>query len=524
MEQLRVVFYLLLAISVQAIDASRILCVFPYSGRSHYQMFEVICRGLAERGHRIDMIGHFPTKNSIANYTDIIDLSKDAKSVVNSLTVDFAKHIGLWVTYYQSTKFGSALCDLMGTEDMQKFIKNPPNDPPYDLVITEYFGSPCYLGFGTLLNAPVVVGISFMHMPYVDDFMANPFSYASFSNLYTDKPVIETFTDRLWNFIVNYWEMQKFYSYTSNQNEIMKKYLGLSDIPDVRELEKTVSLALVNSHYSYHGIKPITPAVVEVGGLHIIDRDQKISSELKNWLDSADHGLVYFTLGSLMAIESLPREALLAFYASFAKIAPVKVLVKCSNTTKLPPGLPSNVMTLPWIQQIAVLRHKNTRVFITHGGLMGTQEALYYGIPMIGIPVFYDQTKNVRIMINKNMAWMLNHENINEETVDAALNALLKDPKYRESAKRNSRMFRDRPMSAKETAMYWIEYVIRNGPDSLRSPAVVLPWWKRKMLDVFAFLIVCFVLAIIVSVLLLGILFKAFCKYKRDNEMEKKVK
>lgn len=73
----------------------------------------------------------------------------------------------------------------------------------------------------------------------------------------------------------------------------------------------------------------------------------------------ASHGVVYFSLGSLMNIETLPTETILQIYSSLAKISPVKVLLKSANATKLPPGLPNNVLTLPWIPQVAVLSKRN---------------------------------------------------------------------------------------------------------------------------------------------------------------------
>lgn len=76
-------------------------------------------------------------------------------------------------------------------------------------------------------------------------------------------------------------------------------------------------------------------------------------------MDSADDGVVYFTLGSLVNIETLPNSSLLGLYESFKKIAPIKVLMKIANKDELPPGLPGNVMTSSWLPQIAVLRESH---------------------------------------------------------------------------------------------------------------------------------------------------------------------
>ena len=76
-------------------------------------------------------------------------------------------------------------------------------------------------------------------------------------------------------------------------------------------------------------------------------------------MDESKHGVVYFTLGSMVIIETLPKETLLAIYASFTKISPIRVLMKIVNKEKLPPGLPSNVRTSNWIPQLQVLSKIN---------------------------------------------------------------------------------------------------------------------------------------------------------------------
>ena len=37
---------------------------------------------------------------------------------------------------------------------------------------------------------------------------------------------------------------------------------------------------------------------------------------------------------------------------------------------------------------------KNLRLFITHCGMHGVMEAIYHGVPMVGMPVFIDQVSS----------------------------------------------------------------------------------------------------------------------------------
>lgn len=65
---------LLLTISAIAmIDSAnglRVLGLFPHPGNSHFDFFRPILRGLAETGHSITVISHFPEKHPPKNYKD----------------------------------------------------------------------------------------------------------------------------------------------------------------------------------------------------------------------------------------------------------------------------------------------------------------------------------------------------------------------------------------------------------------------------------------------------------------------
>lgn len=56
----------------------------------------------------------------------------------------------------------------------------------------------------------------------------------------------------------------------------------------------------------------------------------------------------------------------------------------------------------------------------------------YHGVPMILIPVFAEQMRNVNIMVHKNLGILMRSDDINEHSTDVALDALLHDPKHRQ--------------------------------------------------------------------------------------------
>lgn len=74
--------------------------------------------------------------------------------------------------------------------------------------------------------------------------------------------------------------------------------------------------------------------------------------------------------------------------------------------------------------------HPNVRVFITHGGLMGTMEAVYSGVPMVAIPLFGDQFHNVKNYEDEGIAIKLDYATITKEKVLTALKEVMNNPRY----------------------------------------------------------------------------------------------
>ncbi|KAL0120592.1 hypothetical protein PUN28_008345 [Cardiocondyla obscurior] len=457
-------------------------------------MFEKLMKGLAKKGHQVDVVTKFPLKKSYPNYTDIVTLPI-SNSLVNNVTFEYLQHmLTVNPTYVIATTLGNDICKYLGNPAIKELAR--PKNPPYDAVLIEVFGAHCFGIIAHILKVPLI-GVSTTALyPWLPPLISQPENLAFVPNNLLSSISPMNFWQRLYNSVHTFYSKWYFdYLTTWEQDEIIREHFG-PDMPSVREFERKLSLILINSHTALNGIQPRTPAAVDVGGLHVQDEDQTLQPELEKWMNDSKDGFVYFTLGSMVLIETFPSEFLRILYASLGKIAPIRVLMKIPNPEKLPLGLPVNFYISPWMPQIKILKHPNIRAFITHGGLMGTQEAITYGVPMIGIPLFGDQFPNIDRYVARNIALRLDVYMITEEKMDDALNTILWNPLYRETARNLSRKFLDQPLNAIDTAVFWIEYVVKYGENCLRSPAMDLAWWQLSLVDVIGFLLFCVIIII----------------------------
>ncbi|GBP06658.1 UDP-glucuronosyltransferase [Eumeta japonica] len=172
-----------------------------------------------------------------------------------------------------------------------------------------------------------------------------------------------------------------------------------------------------------------------------------------------DNQFEYFVQGSNVQSKDMPVEKLKMFLSVFATLKE-RVLWKFENESIQ--NLPTNVMIKSWLPQSDILAHANVKVFITHGGLFGTQEGVHNAVPMLGMPIYCDQHLNMRKAVQNGYAISLHFPDITKEILKDSLEKLLYDAYYRNNIKRISGIFHDRPLPARETAIYWIEYVIRH--------------------------------------------------------------
>ncbi|XP_066990896.2 UDP-glycosyltransferase UGT5 isoform X1 [Anabrus simplex] len=471
---------LVLLASYRTSDSARILAIFHYNGKSQFSMLENLMKGLAAKGHDVYVASHFPQKNKIPNYTDI-NLNGSLPEVVNNFTVDFVRYLRprelMNFLRYLNLEGCKASLNHPAMKDLMK------SNDTFDVLITGFLGGDCWIALAHKWKIPIISVISTSTSPWVNDRLMNPDNPSYIPNYFLSYTSEMNFKQRLINTI--YYAITKWGQYYLSELPIdllLRQHFG-DDIPPVSELKKNTSLVLINSHFSIHRSRPTVPAYVEVAGLHIAT-PKPLPEDLDKFLSEAPDGVIYFSFGSLIKCETLPKEKLQAFVDAF-KLLPQRVLWKIDGS--LVKGLPPNVKTSKWLPQLDVLVHPNVRVFISHGGLMGSLESVYAGVPVVGIPMFFDQMQNVEYLSNIGIARKVDYEDITKDTVYFALKSILEDPSYKRTAKLISERFRDRPQSALETAIFWTEYVIRHGGGAhLRSAAVDMPMYQYLLLDVIA--------------------------------------
>uniref|UniRef100_A0A8D1NSZ3 UDP-glucuronosyltransferase n=1 Tax=Sus scrofa TaxID=9823 RepID=A0A8D1NSZ3_PIG len=159
---------------------------------------------------------------------------------------------------------------------------------------------------------------------------------------------------------------------------------------------------------------------------------------------------------------------------------------------KKPDTLGPNTRLYKWIPQNDLLGHPKTKAFITHGGTNGIYEAIYHGVPMVGIPLFADQPDNIAHMTAKGAAVRLDLKTMSRTDLVNAVKQVINNPFYKENVMWLSTIQHDQPVKPLDRAVFWIEFVMRHkGAKHLRPAAHDLTWYQYHSLDVIGFLLAC---------------------------------
>lgn len=267
------------------------------------------------------------------------------------------------------------------------------------------------------------------------------------------------------------------------------------------EMKQNISIVLINTHFSQGNVRPNVPAFVEIGGIQARSQQLPLPIALQTLLDTSIDGVIYFSMGTNVKSTDLSQENLLVIKKVFRKFRQ-QVIWKFENETI--DDLPQNVYISKWLPQNDILAHKNIKLFITHGGLGSMIEARYHGVPILGIPVYGDQMANIDMAVNDGWAIKIDYANLREETLSNGIYEILHNSKYSDKIKYLSSIYRDRPITPLENAVFWTEYVIRHrGARHIQSNSIHLNFFQLHSLDVVGLLCIITLFVMIINIVIM---------------------
>ena len=101
--------------------------------------------------------------------------------------------------------------------------------------------------------------------------------------------------------------------------------------------------------------------------------------------------------------------------------------------------IPENVILVNEAPQIEIL--KRASLMIYHGGIGGVKESIFMGVPMLLIPLFYDQAGNAARVVYHHLGERLELGKLTNAEMGRGIDRLFEDPSYSEQVKLMSKKF-----------------------------------------------------------------------------------
>ncbi|CAH0545932.1 unnamed protein product [Brassicogethes aeneus] len=483
---------------------------------SHHICLYPIFKELASKGHNVTLITPLISNETSASNIREVDI-EFIGDVFNQLQKDVMKKTSMvyGLFYYYDILINTTRAVLE-----KDHVRKVFTDTDYDLVVVENI-SP--LAFApVLLNKAPVIGItSFEGFLNAQDAVGNPvhpiinphFFLHQDIDLNEDLPFFSRLISTILNFTLRV--IYKYYAIPSSDT-IAKDMFG-DNLESLGDIERNLSLTIYSSNPIVNTIKANVPSAIEISLTHIKSPD-KLPKDINTFIDNSKRGVIYFSLGTNEFCTERVKNKIHIIKEVINNL-PYDVIWKWDDDTLYNS---ENFLIKKWLPQQDILSHPKVKLFVTQGGLQSAEEGIYYGVPIVGIPIMYDQETNVRRMVQMGIGERLNLEHLGVKNLTDLIVKVANTSHYREKVNELSKLIKDQPMTGVDKAVWWMEYVIRHkGALHLRGKTRKLPMYQYYLLDVLFFI------AVFLLVILFG-LFKfvqvLLRLFRRLNNIKLKIK
>ncbi|XP_013184861.2 UDP-glycosyltransferase UGT5 [Amyelois transitella] len=487
-----------------AVQSAAILALFSSLSYTDHLVFRGYISLLTQKGHTVVLMTPYPGQFQYPDVEKIIELDVGQDSApfwdeYRRLTTNVDDY---FPRLRALNEFSLKLAIVqLKSQQMQALLINP--NIKFDLVITEA-DVPLFYAVAEKYKVPHISITTSNGKIHQYEAKGNPIHPI----LYPDVNTLNYKNLTRWQKVL------EFYRHLQTKNEYYNHYLPLSEIAakkllglqrDLQEVEYDIDLLLIAANPILVGNRPTVPAIIYADRLHLRP-NAVLPQNWKTVLDSATKGVIYFSLGVTQDAELLSPTILQTMSEAFKEL-PFTVLWKIGNTTMI--NKPDNVIAEGWFPQQELLSHPNVKAFITHGGARSLEEAIYYQVPIVGLPIVRSRKPFIREVTKFGTGEILDPYQLDKETLKATISAVATDDKYKQAMIKLKDMIYDPVISGPENALWWTEYVLRhNGARHLRSPAVGVSFFKYYMLDLLSYFLIASLFVLYLSYLILRYVYR----------------
>lgn len=396
---------------------------------------------------------------------------------------------------------------------LQDVIKNVNNDT-YDLLIVEFMWQSFY-AFKEVYKVPMVGLLSIPISTTMADALGIDKHPVVHPDVFLKFSFARNFKERLESWIFS-WAYRLFFRYKIAPvfDKQIKKYF--SDVTkSSNQLVKEVELVIGSSNFALDNVKARNGKYIPVSSLHV-QPIQPLPKDLAEYLDNLKTDVIYFSLGTNVKSSKIPKESMDIIIKVLAAL-PYSILWK-SDLINLPKNIPKNFHIRKWYPQQDLLGHAKIKLFITQGGCQSIDEAVDRRVPMLIMPVYGDQPNNADKCVSRGIAERINIYDFTSDELRTKLDTLLNNSSYKANIIKLAEIMRDQPLSALDTAVFWIEYVIRHkGASHLQPATLTLPFYQYYLLDVYLFVGFIFYIFVYISKKIVSSFSKRFKAKKKQK-------
>ena len=282
-------------------------------------------------------------------------------------------------------------------------------------------------------------------------------------------------------------------------DDIVRKYAPEKPYMSLHTLMSKSLLFFKDSDVVLDYPVPRMPNVVDTGGLTTCPA-KPLPRDLDIFVTNTKHGFILISFGTFI-YKRISDNTLSKLMDTFGQVKQ-NVVFKYGGEVKV--CIPNNTRVMKWLPQNDLLGHPNIKLFVTHCGSGGQFEALYHGVPMLGLPLGLDQHYNTARMEYHGFGKILKlHKCTARQLVDS-INEIISNSSFSDRIQKASAIFRSRPQTPRMRLLFWVNHILQYGGSHLRSHAAELPWYQYVMLDVIGFFLIAVSLVLFLAVLIVS--------------------